>query len=290
MASSFPVLLTFDLDAESGALARDPENASRPVTLSVGQYGPRVAVPRLLAMLREERVPATFFVPGWVVDRYEATIDAIVREGHEVAHHGYEHVPPAQQSAADEEAALVRGVESIRRVTGSVPRGYRSPSWEVSDVTLSLLAKHGFQYSSNFMGDDKPYLHEPSPPTPPPTLGEGSRNPPLADLGEGSGVRALVELPIQWLLDDFPFFGVVPNRGMFGTTPPSVAYDAWREELEALHAEAESGTCFILTMHPQCIGRASRVAMLRRLVAVARGLDGVEFLRCRDLAERVAAR
>lgn len=275
MASSFPVLLTFDLDAESGALARDPENASRPVTLSVGQYGPRVAVPRLLAMLREEGVPATFFVPGWVVDRYEATIEAIVREGHEVAHHGYEHIPPAQQTAEEEEAALVRGIESIRRVTGSAPRGYRSPSWEVSAVTLSLLAKHGFQYSSNFMGDDKPYVHVTPRPAP-------------LRRGEGPGVGALGELPIQWLLDDFPFFGVVPNRGMYGTTPPSVAYDAWREELEALHAEAASGTCFVLTMHPQCIGRASRVAMLRRLVAFARGLDGVEFLRCRELADRVA--
>src|SRR5579859_4111742 len=140
MASSLPILLTFDLDAESGALARDAENASRPVTLSVGQYGPRVAVPRLLSMLREERVPATFFVPGWVVDHYESTIAAIAQEGHEIAHHGYEHIPPAHQSAEEEESALIRGIASIRRVTGTAPRGYRSPSWEVSDVTLSLLA------------------------------------------------------------------------------------------------------------------------------------------------------
>lgn len=262
MATAFPVLLTFDLDAESGALARDTANASRPVTLLVGQYGPHVAVPRLLTMLREEQVPATFFVPGWVVDHYPATIEAIQRDGHEIAHHGYEHIPPARQSAEEEEAALVRGIESIKRVTGTVPRGYRSPSWEVSNVTLSLLTRYGFQYSSNFMGDDRPYVHQSAP---------------------------LVELPIQWLLDDFPFFGVVPDRGMYGATPPGVAYAAWWEELEALHAEASRGACCVLTMHPQCIGRASRVAMLRRLIGAARNLADVEFVRCQDLAHRVAS-
>lgn len=268
MASTpFPIALTFDVDAESALLARDPANAERPVTLSRGQYGPRRGVPRLLALLRREQIPATFFVPGWVVDHYPETVGAILEDGHELAHHGYQHIPPANQSAAEEEEALVAGSEAIRRASGQAPFGYRSPSWEFSGATLGLLERHGFRYSSNCMDDDRPYLHRRD--------------------GRSTG---LVELPIQWLLDDFPFFGVVPNRGMYGTTPPSVAYDAWREELEALHGEAASGTCFVLTMHPQCIGRASRVAMLRRLVAFARGLDNVEFLRCRELADRVAAR
>src|SRR5579859_998372 len=86
--TAFPVLLTFDLDAESGALARDPETAERPVALSVGHYGPNVAVPRLLALLRKQAIPATFFVPGWVVEHYPSTIEAILRDGHELAHHG----------------------------------------------------------------------------------------------------------------------------------------------------------------------------------------------------------
>jgi peptidoglycan/xylan/chitin deacetylase (PgdA/CDA1 family) len=259
---SFPVLLTFDLDAESGALARDPANATRPVTLSVGQYGPHVAVPRILGVLREQAVPATFFVPGWVVDKYPESIEAVLKDGHELAHHGYEHVPPALQTPDEEEASLSRGVESIRKLSGSAPQGYRSPSWEVSGVTLDLLVRYGFRYSSNFMGDDRPYVHT----------------------GPGKG---LVELPIQWMLDDFPFFGVVPNRGMYGIATTSAAYDVWTEELAALHAE--EGRTFVLTMHPQCIGRASRVAMLSRLIDYARGLGKVDFLRCADLAARVRA-
>jgi peptidoglycan-N-acetylglucosamine deacetylase len=94
-------------------------------------------------------------------------------------------------------------------------------------------------------------------------------------------------LPVQWLLDDFPFFGVNPQRGMLGQTPPDVAYAAWSAELAGL--AREDGACFVLTMHPQLIGRASRVLLLERLITFARSLGPVEFLRCRELAARVAS-
>src|SRR5688500_6704080 len=82
------VLLSFDLDAESGALYRDPANAGRPVVISHGRYGPRRAVPNLLTMLREQAVPATFFVPAWVADHYPAAVADIVAAGHEIGAHG----------------------------------------------------------------------------------------------------------------------------------------------------------------------------------------------------------
>ncbi len=264
MASpAFPVLLTFDLDAESAILATDPENINRPVTLSRGQYGPKRGVPRLLALLRREQIPATFFIPGWVVEHYPDAVQAILADGHELAHHGYHHIPPARQTAEEEEQGLVAGIEAIRRASGQPPVGYRSPSWEFSSVTLPLLERYGFRYSSNCMDDDRPYVHRRD--------------------GRSTG---LVELPVQWLLDDFPFFGINPQRGMLGHTPSDVAYAAWSAELSALFNDDEA--CFVLTMHPQLIGRASRVAMLERLIAYAHSLGQVEFLRCRDLAERVS--
>lgn len=262
--AAFPILLTFDLDAESAILARNPEDAGRPVTLSRGQYGPKRGLPRLLALLRREQIPATFFVPGWVVERYPAAIETILQDGHELAHYGYLHIPPANQTAAEEEAALVAGNEAIRRASGQLPVGYRSPSWEFSAVTLQLLERYGFRYSSNCMDDDRPYIHQRE--------------------REGTAT-GLVELPVQWLLDDFPFFGVNPQRGMLGQTPPEVAYAAWSAELAGLAREEEA--CFVLTMHPQLIGRASRVPLLERLITFARSLGPVEFLRCRELAERV---
>src|SRR5436309_11524069 len=130
---AFPIMLTFDLDAESGALAQDAANANRPGVLSIGQYGPKVGVHRILKLLTEEHIPATFFVPGWVIDKYPAAVEAVVKAGHEIAHHGYTHQPPATfSSRAEEEEGLVKGIESVVRATGKKPLGYRSPSWDFS--------------------------------------------------------------------------------------------------------------------------------------------------------------
>lgn len=260
----FPIMLTFDLDAESGALASDPANATRPGVLSMGQYGPKVAVPRILKLLSEEAIPATFFVPGWVIDKYPAALEAIIKAGHEIAHHGYTHQPPATfESRAAEEAELIHGSECIVRVTGAKPLGYRSPSWDFSPHTLSLLEQHGFLYSSNLMDDDAAYLH---------TL--------------DGRVTGLVELPIQWMNDDWPFFGVrAPIQRPI--QPASHPYEIWSEELQALYREP--GKLYVLTMHPQIIGRPSRVAMLKRFIDFARGLGPVEFKRCREVAADVRA-
>ncbi len=116
---TFPIMLTFDLDAETAALAIDPNNVNRPGTLSIGRYGPNVAVERLLALLKTEEIPVTWFVPGWVVDHYPVAIEQIVAAGHEIAHHGYTHTPPANlPDRAAEEDELVRGIASIERATG----------------------------------------------------------------------------------------------------------------------------------------------------------------------------
>jgi peptidoglycan/xylan/chitin deacetylase (PgdA/CDA1 family) len=259
---SFPIMLTFDLDAETGALAIDLNNANRPGVLSVGQYGPRVGVHRILRLLEEEDIPATFFVPGWVIDKYPAALEAIVKAGHEVAHHGYTHQPPASFAGrAEEEEALIKGSESIVRVTGRKPLGYRSPSWDFSPHTLSLLDQHGFLYSSNLMDDDAPYLH---------TID-----------GRATG---LVELPIQWMNDDAPFFMFRPPNPR-PIQPASHPFEIWTEELQALYHEP--GKIFVLTMHPQIIGRPSRVQMLKRFVAFARSLGRVEFRRCHEFASEV---
>jgi peptidoglycan/xylan/chitin deacetylase (PgdA/CDA1 family) len=262
---AFPIMLTFDLDAESGALAQDPANANRPGVLSVGQYGPKVGVARILKLLDEESIQATFFVPGWVIDKYPAAMEAIVKAGHEVAHHGYTHQPPATFASRDEEEdGLVRGIESVVRVTGKKPVGYRSPSWDFSPHTLPLLQQYGFEYSSNMMDDDAPYLH---------TIDGKS--------------TSLVELPIQWMNDDAPFFMFRPPNPR-PIQPASHPFEIWTEELQALYHEA--GKVFVLTMHPQIIGRPSRVAMLRRFVAFARGLGDVEFRQCYAVADEVRAR
>ena len=151
------VTLTFDFDAETLWLARDPENAKRPGTLSQGTYGAKVGVPMILQTLREADLKATFFIPGWTVENHSQRAEMILREGHEIGHHSYSHrwSDPAFPDLETEE--MERGLDALKRVLDVVPRGYRSPAGETSDNTIRLLIKHGFLYDSSLLDQINPY-------------------------------------------------------------------------------------------------------------------------------------
>jgi peptidoglycan-N-acetylglucosamine deacetylase len=226
---------TFDFDAESVWLADDPANAHRPGVLSQGVYGARVGVPLILDLLRARRVTATFFVPGVVAERYPERVEQIVADGHELGVHGYTHTPPAQLSAAEEEHELVLALEVLRRFADDVT-GYRSPSWDFGPHTLDLLDRLGLRYSSNLMDDLWPYLHP------------------------GTSV---VELPVQWLLDDAAHFWFSAADWTRTISPAARVEVIWREEFDGVRGLG--GAC-VFTMHPQVIGRPGRLAMLDRMI------------------------
>ena len=66
------VCITFDLDAETAWISRDPENINRLSVMSQGAYGPKVGVPLILDFLDRNKIPSTFFVPGWTAERWPA--------------------------------------------------------------------------------------------------------------------------------------------------------------------------------------------------------------------------
>ncbi len=254
--------LTFDVDAESPILAEAGRHAGNPVAMSHQAYGPLVAVPRLLELLAEYSLPATFFVPGWTADRYPRTIERIAAMGHEVGHHGYTHHSPLHMDESAERADLEHGLEALDRL-GIRPAGYRTPSWEASPRTFALLAEHGFVYDSTLMDDDKPYVLE-------------------------TGAGQLVELPPHWSLDDWNQYMYLPDpRSGPGTVhPPSRALELWRSELDGMRRH---GCLFVLTMHPFLSGRPGRVEALRGLIEHALSAGDVEFLSCGQAAERALA-
>ena len=240
--------LTFDVDAESAILAVDPLYARRLTTMSHQAYGPKVGVPRILRMLERNGVTGSFFVPGLTADRYPGTVEAIVAAGHDLGHHGYSHVPYHDLSDDEQRADVERALQSLERITGRRPEGFRAPWWELTDSTPALLAEYGFRWDSSMMDDDRPYL-----------------------LDTGRGV--LAELPVHWMLDDWEQYAFLPEPHIGAVIEsPSKVLDLWGGELEAL---ADEGGLMVHTSHPFLSGRASRVITLERIVERARELGGI---------------
>ncbi len=258
-------MLTFDVDGVSSWLFRDASLARRPSLLSMAEYGPSVAMPRILDLLDDYEIKSSFYVPGYVAETHPELTADIVRRGHEVGHHGYLHEPPASLSPEQEAATLEKGSAILQGITGQAPRGYRSPSWELSEVSLELLAGRGFLYDSSLMGDDAPYL-----------------------LNAADPARRIVEVPVHWSLDDAPNFVYAPAANRMGPMrSPDEVYAAWAAEFAGLY---RYGRSFHLTMHPQHIGRPGRLLMLERLINYIRTFPNVEFRRVIDVAEMWADR
>ncbi|MBI1959135.1 MAG: polysaccharide deacetylase [Candidatus Rokubacteria bacterium] len=209
---------------------------TEPVTLSQGRFGPVEALPRILDILRGADIRSSFFIPAWVASHYPDAVRAIAGAGHEVGCHGDEHERVSELTPDREEAILLKSLEVLTPLAGKRPVGYRAPAWQFSASTLGLVARHGFDYSSNMMDSLAPYLH-----------------PPI----EG---RSLVEIPVSWVLDDAPFFMFTGQRSI---QSPGPVLQGWLTEFDGI-SEAHGVTNF--TFHPQIIGRPSRLACLRELV------------------------
>src|SRR5438876_1036616 len=123
------IMMTFDLDGESPWIHRDPALAERPLHMSMGAYGPKTGMPRILELLDRYGIKTCFFIPGWIVERYPALCEDIVRRGHEVGHHGYLHEKPFfMKDREEEEELLVKSLEIFEKILGAKPLGARAPS------------------------------------------------------------------------------------------------------------------------------------------------------------------
>lgn len=230
---------TFDVDAESAVLWGNEAVGARMSVMSHQAYGPLVGIPRILDLLDSHQIPSTFFVPGHTAHRYPEAVRSIVAAGHEIAHHGYLHEQPTALTLDEEIEALDRGLEALAEVAGVRPAGYRAPMWDLSWRTPGLLAERGFLYDSSLMDADTPY-----------------------ELAVGD--QSLVEIPIQWALDDWEQYCYLPDISGSGLIEsPRKARELWQLEFDALR---NVGACWVLTNHPFLSGRASRAAELGDLM------------------------
>jgi peptidoglycan/xylan/chitin deacetylase (PgdA/CDA1 family) len=269
------VCLTFDFDTQSGFIAR---GMTTPTPLSRGEFG-AMASGRILGFLKERGIRATWFIPGFTIESWPRECAAVLEGGHEVAHHSWAHVPPAEQTREQEEADLVRANEAVARLSGRKARGYRSPSWDLSEHTVDLLLAHGFLYDSSLMGADyRPYR---------------ARRGDVARLGESyrfGEETSLIEMPISWSLDDFPHFEFMrqPTSVLASLQPARAVMQNWLDEFRYMRRTVDWGV-LTYTMHPYVIGRGYRMLALEELTdTLAR--EGAQFMTMEEAASEAQER
>jgi peptidoglycan/xylan/chitin deacetylase (PgdA/CDA1 family) len=252
--------LTIDFDAMSGWIAR---GMTSPTPISRGEFGPNVALPRILSMLRKYGITSSWYIPGHTLETYPDPCRRVFDAGHEIGHHGWTHRPPASLSREQEEEELVRAGESIRKLTGRAARGYRSPSWDLSPHSVALLLKHGFLYDSSMMGNDyTPYR---------------VRDSDVIELDRpaifGTPTR-LIEMPVSWTLDDYPHFEFIRTQTWIlqGLMNADTVLSNWVDDFLYLKNNLEWGV-ITYTFHPFVIGRGHRMMALEKLIRTLQDND-----------------
>jgi polysaccharide deacetylase family protein (PEP-CTERM system associated) len=107
---------------------------------------------RILDLFDELNVRGTFFILGWVADRYPALVREIVRRGHEPASHSYWHRLIYTLSPEEFRADSIQAKTCIEQAAGEAVYGYRAPSFSIttrSAWALDILAELGFRYDSS---------------------------------------------------------------------------------------------------------------------------------------------
>ena len=249
------VTLSFDFDNETVSLRDNNTTASN---LSRGQYGSRAGLPRVLDLLERRGIRASFFIPAVSALLYPEDVARIVDGGHEIGVHGWIHERNSLLPREEERRLIEQAVETLTDLTGRRPVGLRTPSWDYSPNTLDIIRELGFLYDSSLMADDWPYE--------------------VVANGEPTGV---VELPVEWILDDAPYFGFSRYSALRPHSTPDDVLSIWKAEFEVAHAE---GGMFLLTMHPHVIGHRSRMVMLERLIEHMESVGQVWFATHEEVA------
>jgi len=224
------------------------------------EYGATTGLPRILALLDRERVPASFYIPAMSAMLHPQMIPDITRSGrHEIGVHGWVHESyPQVNNAAKEQQLLRQSSDYLTKAGGTRPVGFRAPSWEYSPHTLEQVQRAGFLYDSSFMGMDGPY-----------------------DLVSNSRSTGLLELPINWIADDYPYYE--PEAG--GSLPsPDAVFQVYKAEFDGAFQER---SLFILTMHPHITGHRTRIVQLEKLITYMKSKPGVWFATLEQIATYV---
>ena len=252
-------VISFDMDADSLIhIARPSDSYDRLYPVSMGRYGPQVAVPRILETYRRLGIKQSFFIPGWCIETYPDAVESILAGGHEIGHHGYLHEDPID--APDQRRWFEKALAAHHKYCGGTPAGYRAPVYNINQEVVDLLIENGFRYDSSMMADDIPY-----------------------SLKTAQG--KLWEMPVHWGADDWPPFAHYAEIGyMMPVKAPSTGLASFWEEFDAAYA---TGGFFMLIVHPFLTGRLARWRQVEAWLEKTLNTKDVWFARLDQIADHL---
>lgn len=237
---------------------------------SVGDYGPKIAVPRIMDLMDKYDIKAMFYVPGWTAERYPYLVQEIHRRGHEVGSHGYLHENFSRLSEAEETEIHDKSMKIMTDIVGVRPRSFRCPGGPLTDRTIKNLYERGYDCDSSSVNDYFPSRVK----------------------IDGKEV-AMAEVPWSWLVDDFGYFWGGAHVSAFGSgratvfnplmSPKDVA-EYWLTEFDGVH---QLGGLFTVLNHPRAIGRVARLRALEKVILRIKETPGVWLTNIRSVADWV---
>jgi peptidoglycan/xylan/chitin deacetylase (PgdA/CDA1 family) len=257
---------TFDVDASSMEYYHC-KNVSG--AYSAGDYGPKAGIPRILKLLDKYKMKSTFYVPGWVAERFPERIREVHDRGHEIAPHGYLHEDMTKVTDKEEKEIWEKSCKILTDLTGIPPKGFRIPGGPITIRTLEEVKKFGAYHLLSTCANFYPSIFK-------------TKN--------TKGVEIeFAWFPFSWTLDDFPFFwgGVLVGplgQGFLPISSPSEALEYWIAEFDSIH---EIGGLFNMVNHPRAIGRPSRMRILEKLIQHIKETSGVWVASVSEIADWV---
>ncbi|MER6817119.1 polysaccharide deacetylase family protein [Spirillospora sp. NPDC000708] len=237
------------INEATAALVPDPLN------YGWRDYGPRVAIWRVMDVLDRHGIRASVLLNADVCERYPQIVQAGNARGWAWLAHGKNN-STLQADVDDERGYLTAVVETIERATGRRPRGWLGPALTETFRTPSLLAELGLDYVLDWTNDDQPYR---------------------------LNVPGMLSVPYSLELNDL---GIFTMHGMSGDAFVRMVTD----QFDQLYAEsADSGRVMALALHPFVIGQAFRAKYLDQALKYIAGHPGVWLTTSDEIAEHYAA-